>query len=92
MTANLTRFWHPSRVRMLLIVFRGSTLRSDPRLISGKPPAWRTARGTPPRTSGGGKCEASLVRLAVMDRRFLGGNSQNGDKLPPANDASRFEF
>ena len=31
-------FWHPSRVRCLLSRFRGSALRSDPRLLTGNPP------------------------------------------------------
>src|ERR1043166_9972802 len=36
-------FWHPSRVRLILSLFRGSALRSDPRLLSGNPPGWRGA-------------------------------------------------
>src|ERR1043166_10113936 len=30
-------FWHPSRVRFILSLFRGSALRSDPRLLSANP-------------------------------------------------------
>src|ERR1043166_5218585 len=33
-------FWHPSRVRFILSLFRGSALRSDPRLLSANLPGW----------------------------------------------------